>query len=147
VFLTDLKSSEIAEMKELVTNGGLHPMQVKKNLARMITAGFHSEAEAETAAESWAKQFQQRGVSEDMPVVQVSLSAEGLAAGEELRVPKLLVLAGLAASASEATRKLAENAVSVNGEKFSGKTLSKDALGDSPALRLGKKSVRLEWVA
>ncbi len=30
VFLTDLKSSEIAEMAELVTNGGLHPMQVEE---------------------------------------------------------------------------------------------------------------------
>ncbi len=144
--MTDLRSIEIAEMQELVTNGGLHPMQVKKNLARTITAGFHSEAEAEAAAESWTKLFQQRGVSEDLPVVQVSLSAEGLVAGDELRTAKLLVLAGLAASAGEATRKLAENAVSVNGEKFMGKTLSKGALGDSPVLRLGKKSVKVEWV-
>ena len=40
-------------------------------------------------------------------------------------MPKLLVLAGLAASAGEATRKLAENAVSVNGEKFSGKVIGR----------------------
>jgi tyrosyl-tRNA synthetase len=147
VFLTDLRSSEIAEMKELVTNGGLHPMQVKKNLARTITAGFHSDAEADAAADGWANMFQKRGVSEDLPVVQISLSAEGLLAEGELRVAKLLVLAGLAASAGEATRKLAENAVSVNGEKFSGKTLRASALGDSPALRLGKKSVRVEWIS
>jgi tyrosyl-tRNA synthetase len=57
-----------------------------------------------------------------------------------------LVLAGLAASAGEATRKLAENAVSINGEKFSGKSLSREALGDSPTLRLGKKSVRVKWI-
>ena len=63
----------------------------------------------------------------------------------ELRVAKLLVLAGLAASAGEATRKLAENAVSVNGEKFSGKVIGKAALGEAPILRLGKKSVRVEW--
>ena len=168
VFLTDLRSSEIAEMKELVTNGGLHPMQVKKNLARTITAGFHSDAEADAAADGWAKMFQQRGVSEDVPVVQVSLSTEGLLAvpspdggalvattdpelGTEVRLAKLLVLAGLATSAGEATRKLAENAVSVNGEKLDAgkqvKTLSRASLGDSPALRLGKKSVRVEWVA
>ena len=64
----------------------------------------------------------------------------------EVKVPKLLVLAGLAASAGEATRKMAENAVSVNGEKFTGKVLGREALGDGPALRLGKKSVRVEWV-
>jgi tyrosyl-tRNA synthetase len=85
-------------------------------------------------------------VSEDVPVMKIGRSAEGLAAAEdEVKMAKLLVLAGLAASAGEATRKLAENAVSVNGEKFSGKVIGTDALGDTPILRLGKKSVRVEW--
>ena len=80
-------------------------------------------------------------------MVQVAADAEGLMTAEgEVKVAKLLVLAGLAASAGEATRKLAENAVSVNGEKFSGKVLGRDGLVDGTALRLGKKSVRLEWV-
>ena len=147
VYLTDLKGSEIEQMKADVASGTLHPMLVKKNLARMITAGFHGEEMAEVAAESWATQFQQRGVSEDLPVVQVSLSAEGLMTPEgEMKMAKLLVLAGLAASAGEATRKLGENAVSLNGEKFAGKAINREALGDAPALRLGKKSVRVEWV-
>ena len=65
----------------------------------------------------------------------------------EIRVPKLLVLAGLASSAGEATRKLAENAVSLNGEKISSRTFGKEAMGASPILRLGKKSVRVEWMS
>ena len=102
---------------------------------------------AVVAAENWTTQFQQRGVSEDLPVVQVAADAEGLVSAEgEVKVAKLLVLAGLAASTGEATRKLAENAVSVNGEKFSGKVLGRNALGGGTALRLGKKSVRVEWV-
>jgi tyrosyl-tRNA synthetase len=55
-------------------------------------------------------------------------------------------MAGLASSAGEATRKLAENAVSVDGEKFSEKLLKGANAGGSVALRLGKKSVRVEWV-
>ncbi len=78
VFLTDLRGSEIDAMKAEVASGALHPMQAKKNLARTITAGFHGEELAEVAAESWATQFQQRGVSEDLPVVQVAVGAEGL---------------------------------------------------------------------
>lgn len=66
--------------------------------------------------------------------------------GEEVRVPKLLVQTGLAGSSGEATRKLGENAVSVNGEKISVRTIARSVLGDSPVLRLGKKSVRVEWV-
>jgi tyrosyl-tRNA synthetase len=149
--LTDLRGSEIAQMKADVASGALHPMQAKKNLAWSITRDFHSKEEADAAADGWAKMFQQRGVSEDVPVVKVSLAEEGLtSAGEggvvEFRVPKLLVLAGLASSTGEATRKLAENAVSLNGEKITVRTFGKEAMGDSPILRLGKKSVRVEWV-
>ncbi len=148
VYLTDLRGSEIEAMKAEVAAGTLHPMLAKKNLARTITAGFHGDAAAEAAAEGWATQFQQRGVGEDLPVVQVAREAEGLLNEfGELKMAKLLVLAGLAASTGEATRKLAENAVSVNGEKFSGKVLSREVLGDTPALRLGKKSVSLECIS
>jgi tyrosyl-tRNA synthetase len=149
--LTDLRGSEIAAMQEQVRDGSLHPMQAKKNLARTITRDFHSKEEADAAAENWAKMFQQRGVSEDVPVVKVSLAEEGLMAptdggAVEVRVPKLLVLTGLASSTGEATRKLAENAVSLNGEKIAGRTYGKEAMGESPTLRLGKKSVRVEWM-
>jgi tyrosyl-tRNA synthetase len=147
-FLTDLPQSQIDAMRESVARGELHPMQAKKDLAHSITADFHSKAAADAAAENWSTQFQQKGVAEDLPEVSVSLAAQGLAAaeGEGLRIAKLLQLAGLAASAGEATRKLAENAVSVNGEKFGGKTLTREALGESPTLRLGKKAVRVTWV-
>jgi tyrosyl-tRNA synthetase len=148
--LTDLRASEIETMRADVASGALHPMQAKKNLAWTITQGFHSK-EADAAAEGWAKMFQQRGVSEDVPVAKVSLCEDGLMAADaggvaEIRVPKLLVLAGLASSTGEATRKLAENAVSLNGEKITGRTCSREAMGDSPILRLGKKSIRIEWV-
>src|SRR5215469_2068601 len=148
--LTDLRGSEIASMQEEVASGKLHPMQAKKNLAHAITKDFHSQAEADAAAESWATQFQQKGVTTDLAVVQVSLSAEGLLVPSEngtvLKAAKLLQLAGLAASAGEGSRKLKENAVSVNGTKFADVLIAKDVLGESPVLRLGKKSVRVEWL-
>src|SRR5277367_4077920 len=150
--LTDLRGSEIAQMQTDVVAGVLHPMQAKKNLAWTITRDFHSKEEADAAAEGWAKMFQQRGVSEDVPVVKIALSSEGLAAlldlenDSTIRLPKLLQLAGLASSTGEATRKIAENAVSVDGEKFSGKLLEGVKASNSHTLRVGKKSVRVEWV-
>jgi tyrosyl-tRNA synthetase len=149
--LTDLRGSEIEQMKADVASGALHPMQAKKNLAHAITRDFHSQAQADAAAEGWAKQFQQKAVSEDVPVVKIAKSAEGLSAATDgqpstaVRTPKLLQLAGLAASTGEATRKLGENAVSINGEKFSDRTIPIDALGETPILRLGKRAVRVEW--
>jgi tyrosyl-tRNA synthetase len=151
--LTDLRGSEIAQMQTDVVAGALHPMQAKKNLAWTITRDFHSKEEADAAAEGWTKMFQQRGVSENVPVVKIALAADGLAVlldpkdGSTVRLPKLLQLAGLATSTGEATRKIAENAVSVDGEKFSGKSLEGVKAGSSHTLRLGKKSVRVEWVS
>ena len=152
VLLTDLRASEIESVQADVAAGRLHPMQAKKNLAWSITRDFHSAAEADAAGESWAKQFQQRAVASDAPVVEISLATDGLVVelgmkeGSVVRLPKLLHLAGLASSAGEATRKLGENAVSVDGEKYADKLLRGAKAGGSVALRLGKKSVRVEWV-
>jgi tyrosyl-tRNA synthetase len=145
-FLTDLPQSKIDELQAAVSRGELHPMQAKKDLAHAITADFHSAAAADEAAQGWATMFQSRGVSEDVPEVSIAADADGLAAeGNTIRLPKLLVLAGLAASTGEATRKLAENAVSINGEKFTERLIALDALGDAPTLRLGKRAVRVRW--
>jgi len=152
-FLTDLTQSQIDALQADVASGKLHPMQAKKNLAHSITADFHSPTDADHAAESWATQFQQKGVADDAPIVEINFDAEGLQASESadlpplLRVPKLLVLAGLAVSTGEATRKLAENAVSINGEKITDRTINSDYIGKTPTLRLGKKSVRIRWTS
>jgi tyrosyl-tRNA synthetase len=150
--LTDLRGSEIEKMKADVASGALHPMQAKKNLAHTITRDFHSQAEADAAAEGWAKQFQQKSVADDVPVVRIALSEDGLVtpatdgAASQIKIAKLLHLAGLAASSGEATRKLSENAVSINGEKFNERTIDQNRLGSSPILRLGKRAVRVEWL-
>jgi tyrosyl-tRNA synthetase len=145
-FLTDRRQSEIDVMRERVKDGAVHPMDMKKELALTITAGFHGVQAAEQAAQGWSTQFQLKGVAEDAPEVEVSTSVDGLLADGVVKLPKLLMLAGLAASAGEAQRKIAENAVSVNGQKVSERSMTRDALGDAPALRLGKKAVRVRWV-
>ena len=145
-FLTDLPQSKIDAMRQRVKDGAVHPMDVKKELALTITAGFHGVQTAEQAAQAWSTQFQQKGVAQDLPEVEISASADALVADGVVRLPKLLVLAGLAASAGEAQRKIAENAVSVNGEKVTERNMSREVLGDAPALRLGKKAVRVRWV-
>ena len=155
-FLTDLPQSQIDAMQARVTAGELHPMQAKKDLAHTITTDFHSPAEADAAAESWATQFQQKGVVEDLPEVSIgrnqarsNFTTDAVNTmpvdQQPFHVPTLLVLAGLASSKGEAQRKLKENAVSVNGEKTSAVTVTQETLGDTPTLRLGKKAVRIHW--
>ena len=153
VLLTDLPQSEIDRMKQQVASGELHPMQAKKNLAFSITREFTSTGEAQIAAENWSRQFQTRDMGSELPIVRISLQSEGLLAHEGaddaglevIRVAKLLHLAGLAASVGEANRKLVEGAVSINNQRFTGKTLPLSELGETPVMRLGRKALRVTF--
>jgi tyrosyl-tRNA synthetase len=154
--LTDLRGSEIARMQEEVHEGALHPMQAKKNLAWTITRDFHSKDEADAAAESWAKMFQRRETSDSARIVKIDSTKDVRiykpsevqrgAMDCYIKIPRLLQHAGLAVSTTEATRKIAENAVSINGTKFSGQMEALPRLGKNPVLRVGKKEVQIEWV-
>src|ERR1700757_1860593 len=72
IFLTDLRQSEVDAMQAEVGAGVRHPMEVKKKLARTITAGFHGEAAAAHADENWARMFQQKAESEDLEEVHIA---------------------------------------------------------------------------
>jgi tyrosyl-tRNA synthetase len=151
--LTDLRGSEIDAMRDEVSHGGLHPMKAKKDLAWGIVRDFHSAAEADAAAQNWAKQFQQGGTSEDLEEVAIRLEDVAVADSDTLqraqqnpaadiflRIPKLVVALGLASSTSEANRKLGEGAIRID------QVVHKDLnlrCPDRPArivVRLGKRA-------
>ena len=60
--------------------------------------------------------------------------------GLPVRLPKLLVQLGLAASGAEAQRKIAEKAVKLDGEAASGNAMNIDALPARVVVRLGKRA-------
>ncbi len=141
--LTDLRGSEMEAMRTAVQDGSLHPMQAKKNLARTITADFHSTQEADAAAENWARQFQKGETAADLE--QVSLAYEAVAGTVEggaasIRIAKMLVHAGLAASGAEATRKLTEGAVRFDNVVHKEAALTVAELPLKMTVRLGKKA-------
>ena len=140
VFLTDLKQSQIDAMRAEVAAGKLHPMEVKKNLARTITAGFHSEAAAQHADENWARMFQQKQTVEDLEEVAVAYAEIAGPDPMQIRLPKLLVRLGLAASGAEATRKIAESAVKLEGEPASNAIVTLNTLPARLVVRLGKRA-------
>lgn len=115
--LTDLRQSQIDQMKAEVESGALHPMEAKKHLARTIVAGFCGEAAAQNADENWARQFQQKSDDvEGLEELELAADSLGFDAEKGLRLARLLVALGLAASASEAERKIKEGAVRLEGE-------------------------------
>ena len=144
VFLTDLRQSEVDGLKAEVEAGTLHPMEVKKRLARTITAGFHGEDAAAHADENWARMFQQKGESEDLEEVNIAyadlVGPSGAPGVLQIRLPKLLVQLGLAASGAEASRKIAEKAVKLDGEVAGNALVPVDTLPVRMVVRLGKRA-------
>jgi tyrosyl-tRNA synthetase len=140
VLLTDLKQSEIDAMRADVAAGKLHPMETKKKLARTITAGFHGDAAAESAGENWTRMFQQKETAEDLEEVMVAYADVSSADANQIRLPKLLVALGLAASGAEANRKIAEKAVRVDGEVVDGAVIQAATLPVRIVVRLGKRA-------
>jgi len=116
VFLTDLRQSEVDALQAEVSAGKFHPMEAKKRLARTIVAGFHGEAAAQAADENWARMFQQKETAEDLEEVAIVYNDVAGKMKGELLIRKLLVQMGLAASTTEANRKIAEHAVHWSGD-------------------------------
>ncbi|CAD0363568.1 tyrosine--tRNA ligase [Xanthomonas sp. WHRI 8391] len=106
----DISVAEAARLKEQVASGELHPREVKLRLARELTTRFHDAAAAEQAIAGWHAVVTGQGDTSLLPLQEVVVPAEGL------RIASLLTAAGLTPSNSEATRKLKERAVKIDGE-------------------------------
>ncbi|MGA2992284.1 MAG: tyrosine--tRNA ligase [Candidatus Korobacteraceae bacterium] len=119
--LTDLTMGEIAALQRQVQSGQAHPMQTKKELARRIIADFHSAAQAREAEENWTRQFQRDEVPENIEDVNLRAGEFSSAAGGDgrasIKLDKLLAQAGLAASATDAQRKIKAGSVRVDGQQ------------------------------
>ena len=104
--------TEIDELKAAVADGK-NPRDVKVLLAKEIIARFHSEEDAEKAEQDFIQRFQKNALPDDIPEKTVQVGTEGMAIGNVLKE------AGLVQSTSEALRMIKQNAVKVDGEKFS----------------------------
>jgi tyrosyl-tRNA synthetase len=117
--LTDLTPQALADLRQGVRSGALHPRRVKVDLAKRIVTDFHSAAEAAGAEAEFDRIFVQRQTPERLPEVVVKASAgteEEVVTGDSLS--RILVKCGLADSGSEATRKIKQGGVKIDGQKI-----------------------------
>jgi len=110
--LSDLSLAEIAELKEQMESGKIHPKEVKKQLARELTARYHGEEAAQAAEVNFEQVFTKGGLPDEIPEVQLSFT-------EPVWLAKLLVEAGMVKSTSDGRRMIKQGAVSLDGEKIS----------------------------
>ncbi|MEN3145903.1 tyrosine--tRNA ligase [Neorhizobium sp. IRAMC:178] len=133
---TTLPMDEIARLSAL---GGSEINEVKKILATEITAILHGRTAADEAAETARKTFEEGGLSENLPSVEVSTA--DLEAG--IGLLSLIVRAGLAGSNGEARRHVQGGAVRINDQAVSDERMvigTGEITGDGVIkLSLGKK--------
>jgi tyrosyl-tRNA synthetase len=136
--LTDLSPDQVLQLRGRVSSGEVHPKHAKVELAKRIVSDFHGVPAADAAAEEFERRFAKGEIDEaTLPVVVVSLPAEGWKS-----IARVIVDAGLAASSSEATRKVQQGGVKINRERVS------DARGRCEAgsfvLEVGRRAVRID---
>lgn len=108
--LSDLSTEEIAGLKDKMDAGAIHPKKIKQQLARELTARFHSEEAAQQAEENFQKVFQKGGLPDDISEITIQ-------ADEDIWLPQLLVDLEMVKSTSDGRRMIKQNAVSLDGEK------------------------------
>jgi tyrosyl-tRNA synthetase len=136
LLLTDLSPAEVEAIRARVDGGALHPKQAKAELAVMITADFHSLAVARAAADAFEARFTRGELTpEELPRVDIDV------ADDSIGLPKLIASAGLAASASEASRKIQQGGVKVDREKVVDLKHRVDASRGDLVLEVGRRAV------
>jgi tyrosyl-tRNA synthetase len=130
--LTDLTPDQIDARRSAVERGELHPKRAKSDLAMSIVRDFHGAPEAEQASEEFERRS--KGAVPDDLVERPMLAGT--------TIEHLLLECGLARSGSEATRKVQQGAVRLNGEKFTNVRTPVDREG-SFLLQVGRQIVRI----
>src|SRR5215213_4049664 len=138
LLLTDVGEAGVSELRGRVERGGLHPKAAKMDLARLVVAEFHTPDTAARALEEFERVHTRGDLPSELPDMQVAFGAD-----TSRPLARILVDTGLAASASDASRKVQQGGVRINGERVSDPR-ARLTPGDLPAvLQVGRRAVRL----
>ncbi|HNX49820.1 MAG TPA: tyrosine--tRNA ligase [Thermoanaerobaculaceae bacterium] len=108
--LTDLDPAGVAALQRAVAGGERHPMDVKFELARTITADFHDASAAKAAEAHFRSVHQRREVPDEVPDLRL-VSTE-----PTIVLTRLLALSKMASSNAEARRLVEQGGVRLEGE-------------------------------
>ncbi|UTH49450.1 tyrosine--tRNA ligase [Loktanella salsilacus] len=136
-FLKIFTELPVAECDRLGALQGADINSAKIILANEVTALLHGRAAAEAAEATAREVFEQGGVGDDLPTLDLT-TAE---LGDGMSIAQIIVRAGLAASGKEAKRLIADNGARLNDEPLTdaGLMVTADMLAAPIKLSAGKK--------
>ncbi len=108
--------ADIAALKRAAAEGR-NPRDIKFELAGELVTRFHDSAAADRAQRDFVARVSDKAVPTDLPPRGVTVEATGI------RLANLLKEGGLAASTSEANRKIDEGAVRIDGARVTDRAL------------------------
>ncbi|MHB8845210.1 MAG: tyrosine--tRNA ligase [Nitrospirota bacterium] len=123
---------ELRKIRDGIASGALHPMEAKKRLAAELTDRFCGSDAGAAARLEFEKVFSKKDLPDDIPVVELAWE------GSTMKLVKVMVLAKVASSNSEAKRLIQQGGVEVDQKPV------KDVDAELPAsaafiFRVGKK--------
>ena len=126
---TDILPDELDEVREKLS-AGCNPRDVKLILARTITGLYHTPKETAAAERFFAEAFTQKGIPEDVEVLQLDTEIS------LLQMAHVLVEKGYIKSANEFRRLIAQGGVQINRQKAEHADI---LLQSGDVVRVGKK--------
>jgi len=139
LLLTDLTEGDIGALRSQVSSGALHPKTAKQDLAERIVRDFHSRDAAARARDDFDRRFSKGEIDAgDLEERAVAVPDGGMA------LAKVLAECGLAASSSDAARKIAQGGVRIDGEKVTD-ARARVERGAAPfLLQAGRRVIRVK---
>ncbi len=122
----------LANIKASIKSGTLHPMEAKKRLGVELADRFCGSGEGLKARAEFEKVFSKKDMPDDIPVVEIAWE------GEKMKLAKIMPLAGVAKSNSDARRLIQQNAVEIDQKQVNDVDAELAAPGPY-ILRVGKK--------
>ena len=132
--------TEIAALERRVVDGD-NPRDIKVELAKEIVARFHDAAAAERAHSEFVARFRAKTLPTDLVPLVLAVEPAGI------RLANALKEGGLAASTSEANRKIDEGAVRIDGERVTDRGLTLAAGADHVFQVGSRRFARLQLVS
>ncbi len=126
---TDLPLDEIKRLLTEWKNENIHPLDLKKQLARSIASLYYSEGDVKTAEKKFELQVQRKEVPEDVLVFNVSKTSFDLA--------DILVANGVTSSKGEVKRLIAQKGIKVDEKIIDDPHIN--ISGQEIIVRVGKK--------
>lgn len=111
--LSHITVEEFNALKDGLKSGSVHPKKAKENLAMEIVGRYWSRDAALKAQEEFDRMFKDKGTPDKIPVFELEWDEE------DMWLPKLMKLSGLAPSTGEAMRLIKQGAVQIDSRKVS----------------------------